>query len=142
MEGGNTQKEISEAVQGFHSGISKIFKIIDAKTPGNLEIDRLKRLVRIARDEDPLNIINKCKDKLWDSRERILERDQKFFMNNTFGQYIKKDENQMFIESMINLIQTNVDNLSAKEKDYIWKIIQGLLDQVTVYKILIGDYEE
>lgn len=138
----DTQQKISKTVQSFHTGISKMLKVTDSKLPGNIEVDRLKRLIRIARDEEPLMIINKCKDKIWDAREKILSEDEDYFIKKEYDEYIKKDGNQMFIEGLINLFKQSKDMLSDKEKAYVWKVNKQLLADVTTYKILINDYEE
>jgi hypothetical protein len=134
-------KEISLVVHDFHSQLSKVLKLIDSKIPNDIEIDRLKRLIRIARDEEPLMIINKCKDKLWNAREQIRTKDKTYFLKKEYNEYIKKDGNQMFIEGIIGLIKQSHTMLSEKELEVVWKINNKLLDDVCKYKILIGDYE-
>ena len=140
MSQGDSQQKISAILQSFSSDIAQLLKIVDAKLPGNLEVDRLKRLIRIARDEEPLMIINKCKDKIWDSREKILAEDEEFFISKKYDEYIKKDENQMFIEGLINLFKSSRSLLSKKENKFMWGTVKHLLATVTEYKILIGDY--
>ena len=135
------QNKISLIVQSFSTDISQLLKIVDAKLPSNLEVDRLKRLIRIARDEEPLLMINRCKDKIWDSREKILAEDDEFFISKKYAEYIKKDENQMFIEGLIHLFKNGRTLLSEKESKFMWSTIKHLLATVTEYKILIGDYE-
>jgi hypothetical protein len=137
----DTQQKISAIVQSFSSDISQLLKIVDAKLAGNLEVDRLKRVIRIARDEEPLLIINKCKDKIWDSREQILAEDEDFFISKRYDEYIKKDENQMFIEGLINLFKSSRSLLSEKESKFMWATVKHLLATVTEYKMLIEDYE-
>ena len=137
----DTQRKISAIVQSFSSDISQLLKIVDAKLPGNLEVDRLKRIIRIARDEEPLMIINKCKDKIWDSREQILAEDEDFFISKRYDEYIKKDENQMFFEGLINLFKSSRSLLSEKESRFMWSTVKHLLATVTEYKMLIEDYE-
>ena len=135
------QDEINEVIENFHSVISKILKMVDSKIPGDIEVDRLKRLVRMARDEAPLIIITKCKQKIWDSREQILARDENYFLKKKFGEYIKKDKNQMFIEGLIDLVKRGYNMVSDKEKDYIWNLNKQLLEYVIRYKMLTGDHE-
>lgn len=135
------QKQINAVVQAFSTDLSHMLKLIDNKLAGNLEVDRLKRLIRIARDEEPLMIINRCKDKIWDSREKILAEDEEFFLSRKYDEYIKKDGNQMFIEGLINLFKNGRKMLSEKESKFMWTIIKRLLATITEYKLLIGDYE-
>jgi uncharacterized FlgJ-related protein len=86
-------------------------------------------------------IINKCKDKIWDSREQILAEDEDFFISKRYDEYIKKDENQMFIEGLINLFKRSRSLLSEKESKFMWATVKHLLATVTEYKMLIEDYE-
>lgn len=133
--------QISQIAHNFSTHISQLLKLIDAKLAGNLEVDRLKRLIRIARDEEPLMIINKCKNKIWDSREKILAEDEAFFISKDYNEYIKKDGNQVFIESLINLFKNGRNLLSKKENSHMWAVVKQLLATVTEYKIAIGDYD-
>jgi hypothetical protein len=135
------EQKISLVVLDFHSQIAKVLKIIDSKLPNDIEVDRLKRLIRIARDEEPLMIINKCKDKIWDSREQIREKNKDYFLQKEYGEYIRKDKNQMFIEGLIGLFKQSHKMLNKKEMEIIWKINNKLLDDICEYKILIGDHE-
>lgn len=134
-------QQISLIIQDFHSQIAKMLKVVDSKRPGNIEVDRLKRLIRIARDEEPLLIINKCKDKIWDSREQILAEDEEYFINKKYDEYIKKDGNQRFIEGLVELFKQGRHLLSDKEKAYVWKVNKQLLADVVKYKMLIGDHD-
>jgi len=135
------EQQISKIIQDFHSQIAKTLKVVDSKLPNNIEVDRLKRLVRIARDEEPLMIINRCKDKIWDSREQILAENEDYFLSKEYDEYIKKDENQMFIEGLIGLFKQSHHLLSDKERAYVWKINKQLLNDVIQYKMLVGDHE-
>jgi hypothetical protein len=134
------EKKIFKLVVKFNSVISKIIKLIEATEPNNIEIDRLKRLARIAKNEEPLFIINRCKDKIWNSREHIIEKNEKFFMDDDqFNQYIKHDRKEPFIRALMKIVQDGFTKLNENEKNHIWKIIKDLLKYVTEYKILIDD---
>lgn len=134
--------ELDRVCKEFHSCISKILNVVDSKLPGNLDIDRLKRLIRLARDEDPLLVISKCKDKIWDAREHILTENEEFFLNKEYDQYIKKDANQAFIETLVTLVKEGHQSLSDEEKKYVWEVNKDLLTAVTEFKLLTDDYEE
>lgn len=132
--------KMGKVLDEFHKCIFKILKCVDDKLSNNIEVDRLKRLVRIARDESPFEIIDRCKNKIWDSREHIINKNEEYFLKNSFDKYIKKDENQMFIQSLVQLFRDNHDQLTAQEKNYIWGLNLKMLNCVTEYKILTGDY--
>jgi hypothetical protein len=134
------QKKISEIIHDFHSQIAKVLKVIDSKLPGDIEVDRLKRLIRIARDEEPLLIINKCKNKIWDSREQIVGKNEDYFLTKEYDEYIKKDGNQMFIEGLIGLFKQSHHLLSEKERDHVWKLNNQLLEDVIEYKLITDDF--
>ena len=50
------------------------------------------------------------KDKFWEYREPISNREESFFKNNQFSKFIKEDENKKLMYSMINMFiqQINV----------------------------------
>lgn len=133
--------ELNKTVDGFHTELSNVLKIVDAKAPGDIEVDRLKRLIRLARDEDPLYIITRSKDKVWDSRNNILAENEDYFLSTKFEQYIKKDGNQRFIEALLTLVQNGYAAMTPKEKSYMWNINKRILQHVIKYKMLIGDLD-
>jgi hypothetical protein len=57
--------EVNDIITRFHNVIFKILKFCKQKQPNMLELDNLHRKLGIARDLDPLIIINRCKDKIW-----------------------------------------------------------------------------
>lgn len=136
-----TDDKICEIIEVFHSNIAKLLKMANVKLKGNIEIDRLKRLIRIARDEAPFSIITKCKDKIWSSRDQIIKNDEKFFLNKQYDEYIKEDENKDFIHTLIKLFKSGFEQTNNKEKKIMWDVINKLLKNVTEYKLLTGDYD-
>jgi hypothetical protein len=132
--------EINEIITRFHNNIFKILKICQKIEPNNLELESLRGKLGLARDLDPLLIINRCKDKVWHHREQILSEDDEFFLKNKFSEYIKNDENKSFMYSMVNLIKTKYKEMSEPEKRGIWKLIQTMLCHVVEYKKAINDH--
>lgn len=133
--------DIPEIIERFHSIISRIIKIVDSKLPGDIEIDRLKRIIRLARSEFPLLIMDKSKDYFWEHREQILDEDESYFLNKDYSIYIDEgDEDKEFISKLIKSFKTIFPKLSPKEKVYLWKLNKNILESVIKYKVLTNEH--
>jgi hypothetical protein len=132
--------EVTTIVANFHGVIFKILRIMRKIEPNMLELEDLQKKLGIARDLDPLLIINRCKDKIWMFRESIINEDSDFFMKNKFSEFVKNDENKPFMYTMINLIKTKWKELSAPEQKEIWRMIKELLRHIIEYKQATSDH--
>ncbi|MGL5934196.1 MAG: hypothetical protein ACRCZI_01085 [Cetobacterium sp.] len=132
--------EVNTIITNFNSTTSTILRICKKLAPNQVELDSLQNIIKLAKDVDPLIIINRCKDKFWMHREYIINEDENFFLNNQFSSFIKDDENKSFIYSLINLIKSRYKTMSVGEKKQIWSLIKDLLKYVIEYKKSINDF--
>lgn len=136
------QKEISDIVQTYNRHAVKILNLAVHYAPDDPNIDWLKRIIKIVRNESPTMIIEKGLDKLWDNRENILKKDVEFFKYCSLDKYIKKDENKVWLDEIVKLVRQKYFDLSLKEQDIIWSHIQVMLECVIKYRLNMGDYKE
>jgi hypothetical protein len=100
------------------------------------EIDRLKRLVNfLPRDETFI----RSKDKIWVARDHIMNRNADWFLKKDYTHLIKKDKNQVMIETIVNLIKDRYYDVSPDELESYWKKGIELLHVVARYKKLTGE---
>lgn len=136
------QKKISDILQTFMRQISQILKIAKQIEPNDINIEWLQRVVRIARDENPLMLIDKCVDKFWDNRLKIMERDTSFFVDtNAVDKYIKHDKNREWFMPMVQMIRKKLKLLTDEQTTYIWDRLNTMLKNVIEYKLLTEDYQ-
>ena len=77
------EKEINDVIQYFNRQVSNIFKVIDTKDDSiqnNPDVDWLRRITKIIRNENPPYMLEKSVDKLWDNRFAILAKDADFLV--------------------------------------------------------------
>jgi len=132
--------EVNIIITEFHSTIFKILKICRKIEPNMLELESLQKKLGIARDLDPLLIINRAQNKIWMHRDQIINEDVDFFMKNNFSEFVKNDENRPFMYTMINLVKQRYKEMSPQEKKEIWRLIKNLLLSVTKYKAATKDH--
>lgn len=135
-------EEVHIIIKDFNSIVTRVMRICKKIEPNSVELDSLQNMLKIAREIDPLMIINRCKDKVWMHRQYIIEEDEDFFLNNQFSDFIKDDENKSFIYSLMNLIKTRYATMSSNEKKVIWALIKELLKCVIAYKKSINDFKK
>ncbi len=138
----NLTDEVNEIITEFHSTVFNVLKICKKIEPENADLDWLCKTLSLARDIDPLLIINRSKDKIWTYREEIISENEDFFLKNKFSQFIKNDQNKNFMYSFIGLIKSKIKELSPAEKKLLWQLTKNLLVCVTKYKKVTNDYAE
>lgn len=100
------------------------------------EIEHLKRIIgMVPKDE----LFLRSKDKIWDARERILNKDTAWFINRDYSKLIKKDSKQTMIETLVNIAKRYFTNLDDDEKDLYWQKAIKLLQIVAQFKKLVRE---
>ena len=125
----------------FKSLISKLLTLIEAKSK-DPDIDRLKRLIKICDSEEPTFLLERCQNKLWDSREQIKTRDSNYFLKQLdVTKYIRSgSKGEAFQYRLIALIKSEYANLTVSEENVIWEITYDMLKCAAKYKFLTKNY--
>lgn len=101
-----------------------------------VEVERLKRVINLSPLEE---VFIRSKDKIWASREHILNKNADWFLNRDYKNLIKKDHNQVFIETIVSLIKDRYNTLPLEDKDKYWEKALLLLRNIARFKKLIGE---
>ena len=138
------EKKLSDILQKFNLHAGKIMKVAVAISgDSHQRIGWLSRVFNIARDIDPLCIITRCVDKIWIARDKILNKDMDFFMNDyDTSIYIKNDDNKVWLDELVSMVRNEVPLLSKKEQDYLWSCLNEMLSAVIEYKLIKGEFED
>jgi hypothetical protein len=138
---GDVDKKISDVIQRFHRHLAYLLKTIAAIMPNHPDVEYLRKLVSLARNEDPCLVIDRCIDKYWDNREHIMAENTDFFLRCPMNKYVKVDSNKEFIDRLIRIIRIKFFELSDDEKKSIWSCNQNMLKCVIEYKLLRRDHK-
>jgi hypothetical protein len=103
----------------------------------SVEIEQLRRLISLCPLEERFI---RTKDKVWAVRKHILNKNSKFFLEKDYSKIIKRDANQAFIESMMEIIRDKFTTLSLKDQDVYWQKSVVMLNCVARYKKFISKY--
>ena len=140
------EKEINDVIQYFNRQVSNIFKVIDTKDDSiqnNPDVDWLRRITKIIRNENPPYMLEKSVDKLWDNRVAILAKDADFLVKKELvSKYIKNDERKEWMEGLMSFIRSKYLILNPTELDYLWNCINAMLQSVIKFRILKDDYNK
>ena len=101
-----------------------------------VEVERLKRVINLSPLEE---VFIRSKDKIWSSREHILNKNADWFLNRDYKNLIKKDHNQVFIETIVSLIKDRYNTLPLEDKDKYWEKALLLLRNIARFKKLVGE---
>ena len=127
----NARYTISE---GFNHEISTIIRLIDSKHVSNKEdMDRVKRLINIAKNELPFEIIETCMKPILNASDHIIEKNENFFLSQNYN---PSGANKDLILSLISMIKESHSKFNNVEKNRIWSILQTMLKLVTEYALI------
>jgi hypothetical protein len=101
-----------------------------------VEIERIKRLINLAPIDERFV---RSKDKIWNVRNQILEKNTQWFLDRDYSSLVKKDHNQATIETIMSIIRDKFHTLSKAEMDHYWNKAIALLQNVARYKKLVGE---
>jgi hypothetical protein len=137
------QKKISNILQRFNRQTSQILKIIKIIEKNNIDIEWIQRILRILRNENPPLVLEKCIDKFWYNKEKIISRDTDFFINENkaYKNYIKDDDRKEWIEGIIDMIKKKQALLTEEQRTYIWDRLNNMLQCIIEYRIIVGDFK-
>ncbi len=129
----HSEKEIDAILKEFHSAVFGLIKICKKMEPNNGDIDRLHRAISLARDVEPLVVINTTKDKIWAYREEIISENIDFFLNVKISDVVDMNDRDQSIDVLINLIKNKLKHMSKAEMKKIWELSQTMLKCVVKY---------
>jgi hypothetical protein len=132
--------ELNLILKEFYTATFKIINIAISIDPKNHYISWVRQQIDLVRKIDKENIIKRVHDKFWFYRKEIIDRDTEFFNRAEFSRFIKKDENEKFMYSFVNMIRKKISDLTDEQKDIIWYHLEAMLTTTVRYKKLIGDY--
>jgi len=101
-----------------------------------VEVERLKRVINLAPVEERFI---RTKDKIWAAREHILNKNADWFLNRDYKNLIKKDHNQVLIETIVSLVKDRYNSLNEEDREKYWEKAILLLRNVARFKKLIGE---
>lgn len=121
--------------QVFNSLLVMVLKQTDDEDE-IVEVERLKRVINLAPVEERFI---RSKDKIWAAREHILNKNADWFLNRDYKNLIKKDHNQVLIETIVSLVKDRYNTLSKEDQDKYWEKAILLLRNVARYRKLLGE---
>jgi hypothetical protein len=120
--------------QNLTSTIKNMLGLIGKKMPDNVDIDRLKQILKLAFVLDHDAIMLRIASKIWKYKKAIQEKDEKTFLSDSFGSdMIKQDEREEFLKRLLKLIKTVFKTSSNEEKNIVWLEMRKILKYVILF---------
>jgi hypothetical protein len=126
----------------FTRNILKLIRFAETKQKKNTgELDHIKNLITISKQTLSIfEVIDRCKLKFCKVSKYIQDRNEDYFVTADFSEFIKKDERQRFLETIVQKIRDARHIMTQKEKDDTWELLNEMLLQVTRYMLLNNEY--
>lgn len=127
----------------FHLSIASIIRLVRTKKLDCPELDRLEKLITICKLEGPTFLIDRCKNKIWDSRKQIKTKDVQYFFNSNFDRYIVKGSNYAeFQYALMDIVKDGYPSFTEAEMNLVWKHSKTMLKCVAGYKLCLGEFKQ
>lgn len=132
-------KEREAAVNKLEDIIFAVLKIAENHVTNEKEINNIefiKNIVNAAvlmRETDL--IMRVISPKMCHYAEQIGKRDEAFFLQESFKQFVKEDSNKQMMNNLINVIKANFNQLDAATKNQIWDYLHEILECVFKYRV-------
>jgi len=126
-----------EIINKFNKKILSTFTFMESLTDNNPNVSRLKKLFILMKQTDEKACIELIWEKIWENRDNIREKNKDYFKNNDYFKYTNNlDDSKELFENLIHLLYDKIDDLEKSEEDYIWDIMNDMLNYVIEYYIL------
>lgn len=96
-----------------------------------VEIEHLKRVLMMCPLEEKFI---RSKDKIWAVRKHIVTKNARYFLDKDYSKIIKRDGNQAFIESLMEIVKVKFGELSLSDQNMYWNKAALLLNCVAQFK--------
>jgi hypothetical protein len=133
------EKENINIIQNYNRECMKLINIAENFLDDDPTFDWFIRMIKIVKNENPSMLIERSLDKLWNCKDNILNKNDKFFTDNTKMlqlEYIKNDKNKEWLTEFTSAVSTKMHELSIVEKDIMWECLKKMLECSIQYKLL------
>jgi hypothetical protein len=119
---------MDKCVDNFNNIIRKLLADLENRHPDNDTIYRQNKRLSVALQSEPTLAIQTFGPELWNNREKILNREEKYFLDMNFEDKLDEDVKQL--GSVIDLVKRDFVKLSKTNKD---KYINDVINMLTYY---------
>jgi len=135
------EKSVNEVCSEFKKLLTKLVSMIESKSK-DPDIDRLKRLIKLCDSEAPTFLLERCQNKLWDSREQIKTRNSDYFLKQLdVSKYIRAGSKAEALQyRLIALIKHEYNDLTVSEVNMVWEVTYDMLKCAAKFKFLTKNY--
>ncbi len=114
----------------------RILKIAQKISSQPAKIAWLRNEISIGSLSDPTFIMNKVKCRITDYSNKILAKDEQFFLttNTYMEEKFDKDEEREFVIAFIRMIQKSFADASVENRTIVWNYLTELTTAVLEYR--------
>lgn len=127
-----------ELANAFNRQLGKIIRIAESKIGrSDLNLSRLKDLIKLGKDADVCYVMERSKTKIWEVRTFIENEDESYFLNIDYGKKISdENKNKGYIEELIAAVKNTFPELKPVEKKEVWICLKIMLKSIIDYMII------
>lgn len=134
--------QMNQIIETYKNAIAAILNMVIAAISNEkhkVELDRVRRILNLCPDVEKFL---RSKDKIWGARNHIRTKNAKYFLEKDYSALIKKDNNQTFIEAIIEIIKERYEEMPEKELSFYWGKAKDLLWCVARFKKAQQEYNK
>jgi CII-binding regulator of phage lambda lysogenization HflD len=127
-------KFTTEIFTSFSKGINSVLSVAMKQCTDEseiVEIEQLRRVLSLCPLEEKFI---RTKDKIWAVRKHIINKNADYFLKKDYSKIIKRDSNQAFIESLMEIVKDKFSGMDIESQNIYWKKAAYLLNCVARFK--------
>lgn len=134
---------LTDIAERFTEVIVQQIDLIESVIGTTDDIKKVRELVAFLNKESPLEILQRSADKIWEYRQRITDKDEKYFLSTKdYEKYIVQGSSySKFQYRIADEIKQKFSSLDTKKKEEMWRIVNIMLQIVIQYKCYLLDKE-
>jgi len=128
------EKFTNDIFNSYSQGINSVLALVLTQCDDDedaVEIEQLRRVIGMCPLEDKFI---RTKGKVWAVRKHIINKNASYFLDKDYSKMIKRDGNQAFIESLMEIVKSRFTELSKADQDMYWKKAALMLNTVARFR--------
>lgn len=116
------------------STVKKLVNITSKKLPNDVNVDRVKQLLKLDVVLDDDLIMKMIAPSIIKYRKLILDKNESLFLDDKFGEdFLSKNDTDNLVKDLFKNIKKMLKELNDSEKSVIWNEITSILNFVLHY---------
>lgn len=118
----------------YYNCIRSIIVRLSSQVTDDDDLASLLQLQRIFNFAPADEIFIRTYEKVWAVKHHLIKRNAKYFLEKDYSFLVKKDGNENFIISLIEILRDQYEQMLPEEKSFYWKKGLQIVKYIATFK--------